>query len=71
MSLHLSGFRLLTPEEAAQSEVAAAEQRAEALRRWPMSQRRPRCPNCGAFMPQVHHDLTKCKCCGESYASLQ
>ena len=64
-------LRLVTPEESAQWEADAERQRAEELKRWPMSQRRPRCYNCGAFMPKVHHDHTRCKCCGESYASLQ
>ena len=63
--------RWLTQAELDQMEVDAAEERAESLRRWPMSQRRPRCYGCGAFMPTVHHDHTRCKACGQSYASLQ
>lgn len=67
----LTGWRIATPEEIAQWEEEARQQEAEELKRWPLSQRRPRCYNCGAFMPQVHNDFTRCKVCNESYNSLQ
>ena len=65
------GWRLLTPEEVAASAEQSRLEQEEQLRRWPMSQRRGRCLNCGAFMPRVHYEHTKCKKCGESYLDLQ
>lgn len=71
----LKGWRILTPEEAArQAEEDAkyfAEMEAEQLKRWPMSQRRDRCMNCGAFMRTPSYEHTRCKNCGESYLTLQ
>jgi hypothetical protein len=63
--------RWLTPEEIAKQDEEARLEREESLRRWPMSQRRPRCYACGAFMPQVHYEHTPCKACGQSYLDLQ
>jgi hypothetical protein len=71
----LKGWRILTPEEAAEQARQDREywdaEIAERLNRWPSSQRRPRCINCGAFMRKGHGWYDKCKACGESYASLQ
>lgn len=64
-------LRRMTPEESAEQARLDAEHHAEELRRWPMSQRRPRCCGCGAFMPTVHCDHTKCKACGQSWLDLQ
>lgn len=71
----LNGWVILTPEQAAkQAEDDAkyfAEIEAEELKRWPLSQRRARCMNCGAFMPRKTYRYTRCKVCDESYDSLQ
>jgi|GEM_PF-6454777 len=67
----LTGWRIMTAEDVAKLEEEYRLQREEELKRWPMSQRRPRCLNCGAFMPQKSYRHTHCKCCGESYDSLQ
>jgi len=67
----LSGWRIMTPEEIARDEEWARQEREESLKRWPMSQRRDRCYNCGCFMPNVSYDHTRCKRCGESFNSLQ
>lgn len=67
----LSGWHIMTEEEIAQSEEWARQEREESLKRWPMSQRRDRCYNCGCFMPTYSYDHTRCKRCGESFNSLQ
>lgn len=67
----LTGWHILTPEESAQWEEEARQHEAERLKRWPLSQRRHRCMNCGAFMPKNTTWYTRCKVCDESYDSLQ
>lgn len=67
----LTGWRIATPEEIAQWEEEDRQQEAEELKRWPRSQRRYRCYNCGAFMPNHTNNHTRCKVCDESFESLQ
>lgn len=67
----LTGWRLVTPEESAQWEEDARREREEFDRRWPPSQRRNRCMNCGAFMRQRVDRWTRCQRCDESFDSLQ
>ncbi|ACH62054.1 hypothetical protein MYRNA_46 [Mycobacterium phage Myrna] len=64
-------WRVLTPEEVAEQERRDAEHQDEEEKRWPMSQRRPRCLACGAFMPMKTDDYTRCKVCQQSWADLQ
>lgn len=64
-------FQLLSAEEIAQRDEETRRQEAEELERWPLSQRRSRCMNCGCFMPRVVYRYTRCKRCDESYDSLQ
>jgi tRNA(Ile2) C34 agmatinyltransferase TiaS len=66
-----TGWRILTPEEVAEQKLIDDEYFAEELKRWPLSQRRPRCLNCGAFTRMGHGWYDRCKNCGESYDSLQ
>jgi len=67
----LTGWRIATPEDIAQWEEEARREQEEFDKRWPPSQRRPRCMNCGAFMPKKTYRFTRCKVCDESYDSLQ
>lgn len=67
----LTGWRIATPEEVKQWKEDAKREQEEFDKRWPPSQRRPRCMNCGAFMPRKTYRMTRCKCCGESFESLQ
>ena len=64
-------WRYMTPEEIAADKEYWRKQHEESLKRWPMSQRRDRCMNCGAFMRTPSYEHTRCKNCGESYLSLQ
>lgn len=67
----LKGWRIMTPEEIAAEEEWARKETEEFDKRWPPSQRRPRCYGCGAFMRMRADRWTRCKCCGESCESLQ
>lgn len=67
----LSGWRIMTAEDVAKMEEEYRLEREESLKRWPMSQRRDRCLNCGAFMRKHSYEDTKCKNCGYSYLDLQ
>lgn len=64
-------LRRMTPEEVAEQARLDAEHEAEEQSRWPVSQRRPRCLACGAFMPMKSDWYTRCKVCDESMASQQ
>ena len=67
----LKGWRIMTPEEVAEQEEWYRREQEEFDKRWPPSQRRNRCLNCGAFMPKNTSRWTRCKVCDESYDSLQ
>ena len=67
----LQGWHIMTPEEIERDKREMAQYEAEAIARWPLSQRRNRCLNCGAFMPRCITRYTRCKVCDESYDSLQ
>lgn len=67
----LTGWHIMTTEEMAAQEEGFRRQEEEAEKRWPLSQRRARCMNCGAFMSKHTTRYTRCKVCDESYDSLQ
>lgn len=67
----LKGWHIMTPEEIAADAEEMRRLTMESLLRWPMSQRRDRCLNCGAFVPKGITRYTRCKVCDESYDSLQ
>ena len=67
----LTGWRIMTAEDVEADRLEMERIEREELARWPLSQRRARCMNCGAFMPKNTQRYTRCKGCGESYDSLQ
>lgn len=71
MTLQWGEVHWLTPEELAAEKEQMRLAMEELDKRWPRSQRRARCMNCGAFMPNNTTWHTRCKVCDESYDSLQ
>lgn len=67
----LKGWRIATSEEVARWEEEARREQEEFDKRWPVSQRRKRCENCGAFMAKSATWWTRCKRCDESCESQQ
>lgn len=67
----LTGWRIMTPEEVEADRLEMQRLTEEYDKRWPPSQRRPRCMNCGAFMKLKADDWTRCKCCGYNFYDLQ
>lgn len=67
----LKGWRIMTAEDIEADRLEMQRLTEEFDRRWPPSQRRPRCLACGAFMPQNSTRYTRCKVCSQSFEDLQ